>query len=561
MRSRFVAKALAGVALLGGMAAYVTQSSGPTAAAAAETQRSAPGGGDSSCAGLARLNLPNVRIVTATSMAEGADVPSAGLRPMFGASPTVAKGLPAFCRVAGRIHPEAGSDIGFEVWMPSTGWDGRLHGVGIGGFAGMIDYHTLGLALKGGQAGVATDTGHSAAAHESDWAKGQPAKVRDYAWRAIHLSTVTAKDLIRAFYGRQPDRSYFVGCSGGGRQGLVAAARFPEDYDGIVSGAPAASFTELVMAMTLPIQAQLPAGAALRSNQVPVIQAEVLRQCDAVDGQADGLVDDPRQCRFDAARLACGVSSSPQCLSQPQVTALQRIYRGPRTSAGRVLADAFLPSGSEAGNPMPSLGWESYIVSNAGTPPGSQLIANGTLQNLIQQPFATTATFDFDRDPARLKAAMHEIDAPHDLRRFFARGGKLILWHGWADAAIPPEATLRYRNAMLQASGRDAATGSRLFMVPGVQHCMGGLGPDSFGQLNAPQPGDNAERSVVSALQAWVEGKRPAPEMLIGRRGHGGLMGMPASMPERQRLLCAWPRKAVLRAGADPDQAASYSCK
>lgn len=514
------------------------------------------------CELLAGLDLPDVEIVTAAAMPAGADVPHVGLMTMFGtpASQPVARGLPAFCRVAGYIRPEPGSEIGFELWLPADGWDGRLYGVGIGGFAGAIDYYTLGAAVKAGQAGVATDTGHKGSGTQSAWAKGHPAKVRDYASRGIHLSTVTAKQLVAAHYGRRPEHSYFVGCSGGGRQGLMEAALYPEDYDGIVSGAPAASVTELMLAMVNALQAQQPEGSKIRPEQVKLLQDEVLGQCDAGDGQSDGLVADPRQCRFDASRLACGASKSEQCFGAPQVAALERILAGPRNSAGKRLAAAYLPSGSEAGNPFPPLGWEGYLVSAKGAPSGAQLLADGFLGDLIQQPFSTPEDFDFDTDPARLLAAAREMDAPLDLGRFFARGGKLIFWHGWADAAIPPEATLRYHREMLRASGPKAEASTRLFMVPGVQHCFGGLGPDSFGHSSAPQQGDTPQRSLVAALQAWVEGERAAPDTLVGRRGHGGFMGMPVPNPERQRLLCAWPKQAVLNAGGDPDKAADYVC-
>jgi Tannase and feruloyl esterase len=515
-----------------------------------------------SCTRLGALNLKDVTIVSAASIAQGAPVPRSDLLPMFGPAATVARGLPAFCRVVGRISPEAGSDIGFEVWLPQQQvWDGRLHGIGIGGFAGVIDYFSLGQAVKAGQVGVSTNTGHTGGMQDYSWAKGHPQRVRDYSWRAIHLSTVAAKQLTAAAYGRRPDKSYFVGCSGGGRQGLMQAARFPDDYDGIVAGAPAASFSELAMALVNAHQAQVLPGATLRPSQTKLLQEEVLRQCDANDGQQDGLIDDPRQCRFDASKLLCSNSSSPQCFSEQQVGALRRLHAGPMSSAGRRLAGGYLPSGSEAGDPAPMLGWEGYLMSGGASNSAGRGLADGMLGALIQKPFATVETFNFDTDPARLRAASRELDAPPNLRRFFARGGKLIMWHGWADAAIPPEATLRYHAAMVRQSGVRARDSVRLFMVPGVQHCYGGKGADVFGQSGAPSPNEAPERNMVMALQNWTEGKRPAPESLVGRRGHGGgMMGPPAPGPERQRLLCAWPKKAVLRTGADPDQVASYTC-
>jgi feruloyl esterase len=505
-----------------------------------------------------------VTIVSATPIAQGVPVPASSLLPMFGKMETVGRGLPPFCRIVGRIAPEPGSDIGFEVWLPQReSWDGRLHGIGIGGFAGVIDYFALGQAIKAGQVGVATNTGHTGSMQDYVWAPGHPQRVRDYSWRAIHLSTVAAKQLVAAAYGRGPDKSYFVGCSGGGRQGLVEAARFPDDYDGIVAGAPAANFTELAMALTNVAQAQLTPGAAIRPEQAPFLQAEVLKQCDGADGQADGLVADPRQCHFDTAKLSCANSSSPQCFTVPQLAALQRSHAGPRNARGKQLAAGYLPSGSEAGNPAPQLGWEGYLLLGNSGQSGGRGLAEGMLGALVQKPFATVQNFDFDRHPALLRAASRELDASPDLGRFFARGGKLIVWHGWADAAIPPEATLRYHADLMRLSGARAGSSARLFMVPGVQHCAGGLGPDTFGQSGAPQANDTPDRSMVAALQAWTEGKRAAPSQFVGRRGHGDMMrmmGRSESQPERQRLLCAWPGKAVLRAGQDPDQAASYTC-
>ena len=558
---------LSTTALLCGMAgaAYLVSAGGTVARAQPVSAPAAPVSASAmsadACAGLASLKLANVEIVSATAEAAGA--PVAGARgPDMSGKPgggMQIAGLPAFCRVAGRIHPVPGSDIHFEVWMPAQ-WDGRFSGIGIGGFAGFIDYMSLGLTVKAGQAGLATDTGHEGGSMESGWAKGRPERVTDYGWRAIHLSTVAAKQLVRAYYQRPADHSYFIGCSGGGRQGLMEAARFPQDYDGILSGAPAASFTELVLAMTNALQAQLPPGAAIRPEQAKFLRQEVLAQCDAADGLADGLVADPRQCHFDASKLACGTSSSPQCFSAPQIAALHRIHAGPRDAAGRQLAGGFLPSGSEPGNPAPPLGWDGYFLAKPGVRPGSDYLAGGVLGDFIPHPFATVASFDFNRDTPRLRAAMaRDIDAPSDLRRFFARGGKLILWHGWADGAIPPDNTLRWRAAMLRSTGAAARQSSQLFMVPGVQHCLGGDGPDSFGQLNAPAPTDSPERSLSASLQAWVEQGR-MPQSVVGRRGMGGLMGMPSAGVERQKLLCAWPKKSVLRPGEDPDKAASYTC-
>lgn len=529
----------------------------------AAAQSAVPAAADmDACGKLLGLKIDNGQIESATSQAAKTPVKGVKLPGMTGnpgEGPTVA-GLPAFCRVVGALHPEPGSNIRFEVWLPTDGWDGRLNGIGTGGFAGSIDYLTLGLTLKAGQVGASTDTGHAGPAFESSWAKGHPEKVRDYGWRAIHLTTVAAKTIIAGFYGRKQDHAYFIGCSGGGRNGLMEATRYPEDYDGIIAGAPAASWSDLGLAMINTAKAQTAPGAPIRTDQAALLQAEVLRQCDGLDGQVDGLVDDPRQCHFDTSKLACGVSASPQCFTPPQITALNAIHAGPRDAKGRQVAGGYLPSGSESGNPAPQLGWEGYILTKPGGQAQGGPLVGGLLRDVVQKPFATPTSFDFNTDTARLRKALAtDLDVQPNLRRFFERGGKLILWHGWADAAIPPENTLKFHHAMLGGSGPRAEASSRLFMVPGVQHCMGGAGPGAFGQLNAPQPGDTPERSMASALQAWVETGR-APQALVARRGIGGMMGMPQSKPERQRLLCAYPARAVLRTGGDPDLAASYSC-
>ena len=515
------------------------------------------------CAALANAKLDQVAIESTATQPASAPVPGARMPGMDGSPAGGAQiaGLPAFCRVIGRIHPEPGSDIRFEIWMPSEGWTGRLNGGNNGGFAGSIAYSDLAAAVKAGQAGASTDTGHTGNGLESEWAKGHPERVRDYGWRGIHLTTVTAKKLIASFYGRGPDHSYFIGCSNGGRQALMEASRFPEDYDGIIAGAPAAVFTQVAMAMTGTVQAQLPVGAAIKPEQARLLQSEVIKQCDAIDSQIDNLVADPMKCKVDLSRLACGVDSSPQCFTPPQLTALEKIIAGPRDASGAQLTPGFPASGAEVGNPAPMLGWEGWILSAQKSPPAHVVFATGLLRDLVAKPFATPETFDFKKDPARLKAALSEdLDVNPDLRRFVDRGGKLIIWHGWADAAISPLATLDFYQASLRVSGSKAKESMRLFMVPGMQHCFGGTGAATFGQMGAPPGGATPDRSLGAAIQAWVETGR-SPESLIGRKGIAEMMGAPSSAPEQQRLLCAYPNRAVLRLNADPDKASSYDCR
>jgi len=549
------------ITALAGLAAAASAWAQQPASMSPATQGSAPGA--VRCSALAAGRFPDVEIVSAALQPALVPVPGSKLpamMPGLPAGPDIA-GLPAFCRVVGRIHPEAGSDIRFEVWMPSEGWDGRLNGGNSGGFAGYINYMDLAGAVRAGQAGVATDTGHEAHPVTGDWAKGRPERIRDYGWRGVHLSTVVGKALVAGYYGRGPRHSYFIGCSNGGRQALMEASRFPEDYDGIVAGAPASVWTDVALSMINTVQAQLPPGARIRASQLPLLQSEVIAQCDALDGQVDGLVADPRKCRLEVARLACGTRTSPECFSPAQIGALQRIQAGARDASGRPVGYGYPASGAEVGNPVPAFGWDGWITGTPTDAASHAAYPAEILGNFIAQPFATVASFDFNTDPARLRAALAgDLDAEPKMDRFFRRGGKLIIWHGWGDSAISPLLSIDFYRAILRNGGPETRDSVRLFMIPGLQHCAGGTGVSAFGQMSAPAPGDGPEQSVGAAIQAWVEqGRRP--ESLIGHKAMPMSLGGAPSPGNKQRLICAFPAEAVLRAGADADQAASYRCR
>jgi Tannase and feruloyl esterase len=514
------------------------------------------------CAAIGQSKLEQTIIESAATQPRDVAVPGANLPGMTGipgAGPAIS-GLPPFCRVIGRIQPEAGSDILFEVWMPTENWNGRFTGSGSGGLAGSISFNDLASAVRAGQVGAGTDTGHRGNPRESAWAKGHPERVRDYGWRAIHLTAVIAKKLATEFYGHGPEHSYYVGCSNGGRSALMQASRFPEDYDGIVAGAPITSFIGWAMSTINVIQAQLPPDAAIRPAQAKLLQQEVVRQCDGKDNQMDGLIADPMQCKIDTSRLACGVADSATCFSPPQLTALQKIYDGPHDAKGRQVALGYPPAGAEVGIPVPFFGWDGVIFTDEKNSLDRAAMPDGLLKDFATKPFADTRTFDFNKDPAALKAAVGaDLDVQPNLARYFDRGGKLIIWHGWADAAIPPQGTLSFYKDALRSSGTHAKDSMRLFMVPGVQHCAGGTGAGAFGQIGAPPPGDTPERNIAAAMQAWVETGR-TPESLIGRRGMDAMAPAAPNAAEKQRLLCAYPSEAMLQPGADPDKASSYTC-
>jgi Tannase and feruloyl esterase len=547
--------ALSVIALTGGSAINAGGGSQASAETPLVTRR------PDACEALKLTPLRNVEILSASQQPAKVEVPGSLLPDYFGGGkPKPVSGLPGFCRVIAVARPEPGSEITFEVWMPPTeGWNGRYFGTGNGGFAGPLEYMGMGQAISAGYATASTDTGHKGNGRQSGWAKGNPQKVRDYGWRGVHLMTDNAKKLVAAYYGKAAEKSYFSSCSNGGRQALMEASRYPEDYDGIVAGAPAVPFTKLVMSMMWTQQMQSMPGSALKPEQAKLLQQETIRQCDDRDSMTDGLINDPRLCKIDTSKLACGVSTSSQCLSPAQKTALDRIQAGPRNSRGQSVSPPYLLSGAEAGSPVPQLGWEGWIIAGGKTSPAHKVFPNGILQDLVAQPFADDKSFDWDRHPALIASTVgKDIDVQPNLSRFFARGGKLITWHGWSDAAIPPQNAIAFNTAMLRQSGSKARASSRLFMIPGMQHCFGGTGAINIGNSQAPTKGADPQDNVIAAVEQWVE-KGRVPESLTGRMNLGAFG--PPTGSGKQRLHCAWPKRAVLRQGADRDVAANYRCR
>ncbi len=513
---------------------------------------------DSRCAALASVALDKTEIVSASYQPEKAAVSGAYGMSMSGGKGPPLSGLPAFCRVVLRGHPEAGSDVLIEVWLPANGWNGRYHAVGNGGFAGSINYADMARAIAGGMASSSTDTGHQAGGGDGSWAKGRPELIRDFGWRGVHEMTVNAKKFIAAYYGKPADKSYFMSCSNGGRQALMEASRFPADFDGIVAGAPASQFSRLGLANIWAVQAQLAQGAALRPEQAKFLSAEITAQCDARDGQVDGLIDDPRQCRIDFTKMQCGAASSPMCLSAPQVLAMQKIAKGPPRMAGLPKAYAYSLTGSLAGKPAPGLGWEGWIMMGGKTPPMVKQYPDNILANFTKLSGVGANNFDWKRHPALLKGAMTDIDAQPNMRRYFNRGGKLIIWHGWADGAIPAEQTIGFYQDILRQSGAQAKRSVKLFMIPEMQHCFGGNGAAIFGQIAPSSQDILPERSVARAMQAWVEQGR-VPISLVGRKSM--VPSDEVKADEKQRLHCAYPASAKLKAGGNGDVAADYVCQ
>jgi feruloyl esterase len=292
------------------------------------------------CSSLRDLKLPNTAITSADEVAAGGFAAPEAEKD----SAPVFKSLPAFCRVTATLKPSSDSEIRMEVWMPLTNWNHRLEAQGNGGFAGSIAHVLLAQPLQRGSVAAETDTGHEAEPIDARWALGHPEKVVDFGWRAVHEMTLKAKAIIQAFYGAAPAHSYFASCSNGGRQGLMEAQRFPADYDGVLAGAPAAYWTRLMANFGWDMLAtEADPASYIPSPKLPLINAAVMKACDAADGLTDGIITDPRACHFNPDVLQCRNGDASDCLTAPQIAAIKKIYAGPRTSKGELINPGFPP--------------------------------------------------------------------------------------------------------------------------------------------------------------------------------------------------------------------------
>jgi feruloyl esterase len=451
------------------------------------------------------------------------------------------------CRVVAVAEPA----IKFEIWMPATAWNGKFNGVGNGGYAGFINYGAMRTALARGYATASTDTGHMGNPFDATWMLGHPELVVDHLDRSIHEMTVQSKRIVRAFYGDKPRRSYFTGCSAGGNQGLIEAQRYPRDYDGIVAGAPAPKVTRLHAWFTWSAQATLKTPANyLPASKLQLIADAVNARCDALDGIVDGLLDDPRRCAFDPVVLQCPGADAPNCLTADQAHTVEQLYAGPRNPrTGEQLFPGAVPGGETGPG-----GWGQWITGPA---PGASLhaiLAGGLFRYAgFEDPSWDWRTFDFDADftfmSHKLGPTWDASDA--NFSRFQARGGKIIMYHGWSDPAISPLNSIDYYQRVTDAARRDAYRAHhdgddgreetreffRFFLAPGLQHCGGGPGPNTF--------------DALGALEKWVE-QGKAPRRIVAT---GGIV------PTRTRPLCPYPQTAQYLGRGSTDDAASFDCQ
>jgi len=509
-----------------------------------------------SCERLARVALPEAKITLAQQVAAGGFTPSTPVTQWIANDAALYRTLPAFCRVAIEARPSSDSDIKIEVWLPVGEWNGKFQGRGNGGFAGEIDYHAMAVAVHEGYATAGTDTGHAAAGTDARWALGHPEKITDYGYRAIHEMTMSAKAVIKEYYGNDLRHSYFASCSNGGRQALMEAQRFPADYDGIIAGAPANFWTHLLTSAVWDAQATTSEEASyVPSSKLPAIARAVNEACDAQDGVSDGILNDPRKCHFDPAAIVCKAEESDQCLTAAQVTALKKLYEGAHDRQGTRIFPGLLP-GAEDG---PG-GWSLWIT---GPGLGKSLLfafGNGFYSDMVYDK-ADWSYKDADLGEA-VKAAdtkmakiLNATDA--NLAAFKGRGGKLILYHGWDDPAISALNSIDYYHSVMNAMGRENTNAfARLYMASGMQHCGGGPGPDSFGQEGPTPMAKDAAHSLQLSLEQWVE-KGTAPSAIIATKyaGRGASEDVQMTRP-----LCAYPEIAKYKGSGDPHDARSFVC-
>jgi hypothetical protein len=441
---------------------------------------------------------------------------------------------PERCRVTGQILPE----IRFEVSLPAV-WNGRLYMFGNGGFAGeQLDatgrVATARRALAHGFAVAQTNTGHNAQVEPLGTFASSPQKVLDYAYRSVHVTALTAKKILQAYYDGELKHSYFDGCSTGGRQGLISAERFPDDFDGIVVGAPVLNFSGTMISYAS-MQRALKVGP-IGAEKIKLVGDAVYGKCDAIDGVKDGLIDDPRKCAFkpseDLPRCASDVDG-PACFTSAQIRSLEAIYAGVVRGGSEFFPG--WPVGSEGG-------WTPWFVGPPKSNPIQVAFGDTFFKYLAfarPVPAYEWLSFDVDADLDKLQATRSLLDATDpDLSRFKARGGKIVSYFGWADPALNPMMGIKYYESITQKMGAPPTEFYRMFMVPGMYHCQGGIGVSTF--------------DALTPLVEWVEKGTP-PQQIVGSRLVDG-------KPVRSRPLCPYPQVAKYKGSGSIDEAANFSC-
>jgi feruloyl esterase len=502
----------------------------------------------SDCAGLSGKAFGNAIVYQTDDVAGPISVTG------FGAEPVEIDSK--FCRARGFIKPTPDSDIRFEVWLPpAKEWNGKYEGVGNGGNAGSPIYASMNYALTGHYAVSGQDTGHIGSMADSAFAIGHPEKVVDFGWRSLHETALASKAIIKSYYNNAPRYSYYSGCSTGGRQGLALAQRFPEDYDGIVAGAPAYYWPELnAFGAAFYKNLMSTPGAWVSPDKLAMVNKASHAACHAVDG----LIGDPGACHFDVAALLCQKGESDNCLTEQEVVSLKLRYEDLRDPQGALIYPGFTP-GAEA---ELAAWWMGPTFETRGVGSYAWLVPAFFRDYVHGDPNWSVKDFDLTSDLMAAKdgtigqAAYAENP---DLSAFKARGGKLLQYQGWHDMAIPAQGSLRYYNSVADKMGGipNIQPFYRLFMGTGMGHCGGGAGPNAVGSVfGLPAPSRDADHDLISALARWVE-QGVAPEQITATKYEGD---DPAKAVVSQRPWCAYPAVARFTGQGDRNSAASYSC-
>lgn len=454
--------------------------------------------------------------------------------------------VPKFCRVVGQIKPQ----VNFELWLPLEGWNGKYQGVGNGGMAGRIRYPSLAAALNRGYATAATDTGHAAGAipFDASWGMGRPDLIEDFGHRGLHVTTVASKKITELFYGRAPEHAYYVGCSKGGQQGLMEVQRYPNDFDGVIAGNPANDWTRFYAGSHLWYSQALLSDpeSFIPPAKLPLLGNAVNAACDGLDGILDGILQDPRQCQFDPTTLTCPTNEDgANCLTAKQIKAVSQIWSGVQNTAGQQIFPGLVPGGEASPG-----GWGLWVT---GDKPFTSLHWRGGegffRYFVFEDKDWDFRTFDYDRDLdfalAKVGAAVDAADT--NLQSFRDAGGKLIVYHGWSDADISPLGSIEYFQKVVatmtpggdpKAALAETQAFYRLFMVPGMGHCLGGPGTDQF--------------DALTALERWVE-LGIAPTKIIASKVEANAVTM-------TRPLCAYPEQAIWDGVGDTNAESSFRC-
>jgi feruloyl esterase len=441
--------------------------------------------------------------------------------------------LPEFCRATGSIKPSPDSDIRFEVWLPAQNWNGKFLQTGNGGAAGSIVYASLADPLARGYAVANTDTGHQGGGGDFAWAAEHPEKLTDYQYRAVHELTVVGKAVTAARYGKPPAKSYWLGCSTGGRQGLKEAQKYPDDYDAIVAGAPASNWSAL-MSSSIVAQNALTGRRSLGVDKLGLLKEAAIAACDYTDGVVDRVVGRPAECKFDPAELQCTANRTSMCLTPNEIAAARRVYAGVVNKAGQLL----FPGTGPGSEPL----WAAY--ASPGFSIGTSYFRNVVAHDQSWDP----ATFNVDTDVARAEAqdAGNAKAMDPDLSAFIAHGGKLLTYHGTTDGLIPYRNSIDYYQSVVAKLGEERTKDAvALYLVPGMDHCAGGEGAFAADWLGA--------------LEGWdATGKPPAAISGVHPATPPGATG-PATKAFT-RPVCPYPQQPKYKGGGDEADAANWQC-